>query len=78
MGGPPGESLARERLRQQTLRPQNGSLHCKAQSCATGRPQHASPCDVNDMYAGATLFSPVGTIANLHENNGTNDARAGE
>ncbi|QOZ11184.1 hypothetical protein XH96_29355 [Bradyrhizobium sp. CCBAU 51765] len=49
-----------------------------AQSCATGRPQHAIPCDVNDMHAGATPFSPVGAIANLHENNGANGARAGE
>ncbi|RQH13534.1 hypothetical protein EHH60_11490 [Bradyrhizobium sp. RP6] len=53
-------------------------LDCKGQSCATGRPQHAIACDVNDMYAGAARFSPDGAIANLHENNGTNGARTGE
>jgi hypothetical protein len=31
--------------------------------------QHAIPCDVNDMNAAGVPFSPVGAIANLHENN---------
>ncbi|TFV79780.1 hypothetical protein E4K64_03825 [Bradyrhizobium frederickii] len=53
-------------------------LHCKAQRCPTGRPQHAISCEVNDMHAGATPFSPAGAIANLHENNRANGARAGE
>ncbi|SCB52762.1 hypothetical protein GA0061098_101813 [Bradyrhizobium shewense] len=34
-----------------------------------GPAQHANPCDVNDMNAKAAPFSPVGAIANLHENN---------
>ncbi|TYL94269.1 hypothetical protein FXB40_18550 [Bradyrhizobium rifense] len=37
-----------------------------------GRParRHAIPCDVNDIRAGQLAFSPLRSIASLHENIG--------